>query len=46
MKNTQGGVSCALFEADGGAWKFRAVHEIADYLKEELKGMDNISVLS
>ena len=29
MKNGQSGVSCALFEADGGAWKFRAVHSIA-----------------
>ena len=26
MKNSQSGVSCALFEADGGAWKFNAVH--------------------
>lgn len=46
MKNTQGGVSCALFEADGGAWKFRAVHKIAEYLKKELAGVENISVLS
>ena len=29
MKNSSNGVACALFEADGGAWKFRAVHEIA-----------------
>lgn len=46
MKNGQNGVSCALFEADGGAWKFRAVHSIAEYLKEELKGVENIAVLS
>ena len=32
MKNGQSGVSCALFEADGGAWKFRAVHSIAEYM--------------
>ena len=46
MKNGQVGVSCALFEADGGAWKFRAVHSIADYLKKELEGVGNIAVLS
>ena len=46
MRNGSDGVSCALFEADGGAWKFRAVHSIAEYLKEELKGVNNIAVLS
>ena len=46
MKNGQSGVSCALFEADGGAWKFDAVHSIAEYLKEKLKGVENIAVLS
>ena len=33
-------------EAGGGAWKFRAVHSIAEYLKEKLKGVENIAVLS
>lgn len=46
MKNAQNGISCALFEADGGAWKLQAVHEIAEYLKAELEGMEYISVLS
>lgn len=46
MRNGSDGVSCALFEADGGAWKFRAVHSIAEYLKEKLKGVENIAVLS
>ncbi len=46
MKNGSAGVSCALFEADGGAWKFRAVHSIAEYLKKELEGVGNIAVLS
>lgn len=46
MRNGSNGVSCALFEADGGAWKFRAVHSIAEYLKVELKGVENIAVLS
>lgn len=46
MKNEPGGVSCALFEADGGAWKFEAVHSIAEYLTAELEGMENIVILS
>lgn len=46
MKNGSGGVSCALFEADGGAWKFRAVHEIAEYLKGELADVESVAVLS
>lgn len=46
MRNGANGVSCALFEADGGAWKFRAVHSIAEYLKGELEGVENIAVLS
>lgn len=46
MKNGGSGVSCALFEADGGAWKLRAVHEIAEYLKGELADVESIAVLS
>ena len=46
MRNGANGVSCALFEADGGAWKFRAVHSIAEYLKRELEGVEGIAVLS
>ena len=46
MRNGSNGVSCALFEADGGAWKFDAVHSIAEYLKNELKGVENVAILS
>lgn len=46
IKNGPTGISCALFEADGGAWKFNAVHSIAEYLMEKLNGMENIVVLS
>jgi len=46
MKNGRDGVSCALFEADGGAWKFHTVHNIAEYLKKELEGVENVAVLS
>ncbi|WP_078430468.1 hypothetical protein [Alkalihalobacterium alkalinitrilicum] len=30
------GPSCALFEADGGAWKLEAMKNIKNYLKQEL----------
>ena len=46
MRNSGGGVSCALFEADGGMWKFDTVHEIAEYLKTELKDVKNVAVMS
>lgn len=44
--NNGRGVTCALFEADGGAWKNEAVHEIAEYLKAELEEYPQIVVLS
>ncbi|MCM1058651.1 MAG: hypothetical protein NC517_13775 [Firmicutes bacterium] len=31
-----GGVACALFNADGGAWKNKAMQNIKDYLEAEL----------
>jgi hypothetical protein len=31
------GPSCALFEADGGAWKVEAMDNVRDYLTEKLK---------
>lgn len=31
-----GSVQCAIFEADGGAWRNKAMKSIADYLKEHL----------
>lgn len=46
MRNSGGGISCALFEADGGMWKFNTVHEIAEYLKTELKDVENVAVMS
>jgi hypothetical protein len=29
--------TCALFEADGGAWKIKAMKRIKEYLEEELR---------
>lgn len=40
------GIQCALFEADGGAWKMDAMAEIHNYLEEQLKGIENIIVIS
>ena len=31
-----GGVECALFEADGGAWRVDAVSDLRDYMQEKL----------
>ena len=41
-----GGVQCALFEADGGAWKISAMEAIKAYLIRELEGFDNFSIIS
>lgn len=41
-----GGIQCALFEADGGAWKLDAMDAIHAYLEENLEGIENIIVIS
>lgn len=38
-------ISCALFEADGGAWKNDAMKNVARYLAVELAGTDGITVI-
>ena len=40
------GISCALYEADGGAWKIDAMREIKAYLAAALNGMDGYIVIS
>ena len=40
------GISCALFEADGGAWKNEAMQNVKLYLEKHLEGFDNIIVIS
>lgn len=40
------GVQCAIFEADGGAWKNCAMEAIKDYLQQELKEFSNFTVIS
>lgn len=45
MKSANG-VQCAIFEADGGAWKNEAMNNIKAYLKEELADLKQFTVIS
>lgn len=45
-QGSNGGVMCALFEADGGAWMIDAKESIREYLAENLEGIENIMILS
>jgi hypothetical protein len=40
------GINCALFEADGGAWKISAMTGIKAYLENELSEFSNFVVIS
>lgn len=42
----KGGVQCALFETDGGAWKIEAMASIKQYLSEALAEYKNFIVIS
>lgn len=46
MKEDRGGTVCAIFEADGGAWKNEAMKNIKDYLAEQLKNYPMFKVIS
>ena len=39
------GIQCALFEADGGAWKLEAMEAIRAYLDSELEGVDGFTII-
>lgn len=41
-----GGIECALFEADGGAWMNEAMYNIKKYLEEELKDLSGFIIIS
>lgn len=41
-----GGVKCAIFEADGGAWKNVAMKNVKEYLQLELADMPQFTVIS
>jgi len=45
-QNSAGGVTCGLFEADGGEWMIRAKEAIRGYLEEELEGVDDLVIIS
>lgn len=40
------GPSAAIFEADGGVWKNKAMQRIKEYLQVELKDLDYVKVIS
>lgn len=40
------GVECALFEADGGAWKMEAMKNIKAYLEKELEGIEGFTIIA
>jgi len=42
----QDGPSAALFESDGGAWRNKAILSIKEYLKDELKEIENIEIIA
>lgn len=46
MNGAKGGVGCALFEADGGAWRNLAMEGIKAYLQGELEGLGQFTVIS
>ena len=47
MRSGSNGPECALFEADGGAWKHQAMENIRDYLIRVLKVADiNIPIIA
>ena len=45
-QDSYGNVMCAIFEADGGAWKMDATQAIKEYLQRELDGMPQFTVIS
>lgn len=45
MKSERG-ISCALFEADGGAWENAAMANIKNYLEFELADVEGFTVIS
>lgn len=47
MRQSDGkGVECAIFEADGGAWKIAAMKKIKEYLQAELSKLPQFTVIS
>lgn len=45
-QDERSGVTCAIFEADGGAWKNAAMKNVKDYLQYELADLPQFTVIS
>ena len=45
-QDSDDGVECAIFEADGGAWKNAAMKNIKEYLQFELGDLPQFTVIS
>lgn len=43
--DNKNGVTCALYEADGGAWEMEAMKNIKSYLENALQGVENFIVI-
>lgn len=41
-ENDRNGVQCAIFEADGGAWRYEAKRSVANYIRVELEDMKDM----
>lgn len=41
-ENDRNGVQCAIFEADGGAWRYEAKRNVANYIRAELEDMKDM----
>lgn len=46
MRDEACGVECAIFEADGGAWKNWAMNNVKEYLQHELSDIHTVTVIS
>lgn len=46
MREGHGGVECAIFEADGGAWKIHAMREIQMFLQDGLEEYPQFTVIA
>lgn len=46
MRSGDYGVSCGIYEADGGKWKSEAMENVKNYLKKELEGIEQFTVIS
>lgn len=46
MKGNSGSVACAIFEADGGAWRNVAMKNVKEYLEYELADLKQFTVIS